>query len=191
MTLTLPTTLNGQLDVSDLGWKTVAKDLELPSTNSLARDPFELLKIWTIPSQETRKVALVQTQLHRIIEWTGWSRRKVAQALGTTHPTVSAILDGRQISNRLQPISTQIAMLYNLVSRLRIVVNSDQNELRRALDTKQLKGSLSSIDLIKRGELAEAYLAALDALSPPRVSGLMQSRFPRRAGEASVPLYDE
>jgi hypothetical protein len=142
-----------------------------------------------LPDPAPRSLPRLQTTMRELTEWTGWSNRELALAIHSTHPTVDAVLQGHSTLERQPAQAARAFHLHELVSRLRILSQGDRAEITRALRTPSMNGR-SALDALEAGNIPGAYLQALDVLRPPRSSGMMQSRFPRRPGEASTALSD-
>ena len=80
--------------------------------------------------------------------------------------------------------------VHGVVSRVYLIADRDALRTRYLLSTKSESGD-SALDLLAERRPAEAYLAALDALSPRRVGPMMQSIWPARVGEATVDLAED
>lgn len=109
-------------------------------------------------------------QLHarELADWTGMSRRVLADLLGITHPTFSALLTGSATSLSKKPEAAErLAALHALSSRLATFEIDEPGSIARAFLTRLDDGRRIS-DLAVSGELATAYLAALELLSPSR-----------------------
>lgn len=190
MTFTISTTTPGRLDIAEPWGTTLVDEWNLTPARKQTPVPLDITPGWRIPLSKPPKMPRVQERLRQIKEWTGWSSRTLAEATGTTHPTVESILQGRSRLIRSPHLVHRICLLFQLVSRLWIVVDGDRTELTRALSEQPTSGRSSSLAVLGSGQLADAYLAALDVLTPPRVDGMMRGRFASRPGEASVPLDD-
>lgn len=192
MTLTLPGTAPGTLLPADSaeatlveGWRIPQPQLQSPPLPAFFRSP------WTIPQPDVTKAPALMARLRQLKAWTGWSSRTLAEAIGTTHPTVEAILRGDSQLTRLPQVARRVATLYELAARLYMVVGEDPNELDRVMRAQPSPDRASPFALLGSGDPADAYLAALDVITPPRTGGMMRGRYPARPGEATVALDDE
>ncbi len=145
---------------------------------------------WTIPSSPPAETPNVQVQLRQIREWTGWSLRTLGTLTRTTHPTIEAALEGRSRLIRTPDTARRISVLHRLIARLRVVVHGDPQLLVRMLNEPPDDGRPTAVEMFGSGDVAGAYLAALDVLRPPHSGGMMRSLFPARPGEATTALHD-
>jgi len=118
---------------------------------------------------------------------TGWSERTLAQALGTTHPTVAKLLNGERTSLRVR---RHLRDAYEVIRRISILNSGDPAATDRVLRTEPSSGRRSSIELLKDGEFGSAYLAAVDVMRPRR-EGLMRGTRLASIGRANASLFDE
>jgi hypothetical protein len=146
---------------------------------------------WTIPPSPAAEVPSVQVQLRQIRDLTGWSFRMLGTLTGTTHPTIEAVLDGRTRLTRTPDTARRISVLHSLITRLRVVVHGDPKMLVRVLTEPPGDGRPSAVELFSGGDLAGAYVAALDVFRPPRTGGMMHSLFPAPPGKATSALHDQ
>lgn len=191
MTVINPATAPGSLDIAEPWGTTLVDEWNLTRGEKLSSPLRDLTALWHIPASEPSRVPRTQEQLRQVKEWTGWSSRTLAQAIGTSHPTVDAILRGRSQLVRVPGLVHRIMVLHMLVSRLWTVVGGDRIELTRVLSEPPVGNRPSALEMLEADDVPGSYLAALDVLAPPRTGGMMRGRFPRRAGEAWVPLHEE
>lgn len=142
------------------------------------------------PPQRARVAPAVQRQTQDLLIWTDWSARFLAEILGTTHPTVSAIAAGRSSTfTRVPELPARISGLHGLLERLFVVAGKDVIELNRLLGTSS-EGEPTALDRLGDWDLTGAWLAAIDVASPRRRSGMMRGRFAARVGEATTSLHE-
>lgn len=191
MTLTFPPTTVGVPDIAEPANDT----LPGPWMLALRREPTPLTQFaapgWTIPPSTPTEFPSVQMQLRQIRDWTGWSSRTLGMLTGTTHPTIESVLEGRTRLTRIPDTARRISVLHRLIVRLRVVVHGDPEMLVRVLSESPGEGRSTAVELFRVGDLAGAYLAALDVLRPPRTGNMMRSLFPARPGEATSALHDQ
>jgi transcriptional regulator with XRE-family HTH domain len=145
----------------------------------------------TFPTRRARLAPRVQYQVREMMSWTGWSARTLAELLGTTHPTISAIAAGRSSSfARVPDLPARLAELHGLLERLNMIAADDVVELNRLLGTAPDEREASALDHILGGDLTGAWLAAADVVSPRRTTGMMRGRFPTRPGQATAALHE-
>jgi hypothetical protein len=130
-------------------------------------------------------------QLRQIRDWTGWSSRTLGMLTGTTHPTIESVLEGRTRLTRIPDTARRISVLHRLIVRLRVVVHGDPEMLVRVLSEPPGNGHPTAAELFTAGDLAGAYVAALDVFRPPRTGNMMRSLFPAQPGKATSALHSE
>lgn len=134
----------------------------------------------------------VQRQATELQSWTDWSDRTLAQVLGTTHPTVRALLEGRgATTSRTVTVRARLREVHELVARIHALTGGSAAVTARALSELPPGSDRRPLDYLRVGDLGQAYLTALDIVRPPRTGGLLSADWPVRAGEASVELLDE
>ncbi len=189
MTFTLAPTTVGTPDIAEPADDTLPGPWTLP----LRREAIPLAQFpapgWTIPPSLPPEVPSIQVQLRQIRDWTGWSSRTLGMLTGTTHPTIEAVLEGRTRLTRIPDTARRISVLHRLIMRLRVVVHGDLEMLVRVLSEPPGDGRPTAVELFSAGDLAAAYLAALDVIRPPRTDGMMRSLFPAQPGEATSALH--
>lgn len=145
-----------------------------------------------LPPLKARGGPRLQKLVRRLQALTGWSARTMAEALKTTHPTVSALLDGRQaISRRVPELPSRLTAVVDLAERVSIVVDGEAASLNNALTTVPVGQNDSALDHLRSGDVGRAYATALDVLTPPREMGMMRSVWPAKPGEATAALDDD
>jgi transcriptional regulator with XRE-family HTH domain len=131
-----------------------------------------------------------QQQVEQIRARTGWSQRRLAQVLRTTHPTIKAVEQGHTVV-RVHDLPARLAEAHRLVQRIFLLAGNSAIEANRLLVTAPAPGQQSAVDLLKDRQPDAAYLAALAVLRPPRESPMMTGIWPSRAGTATTSLEDE
>jgi hypothetical protein len=142
-----------------------------------------------VPSEESRPAPRAQRLTQAVREWTGWSNRKLAGVLRTSHPTVAALEQGRS-AGRVGDLFERLVELHGVVQRIFLVANRDASEVDRLLVTPSAAGPTAA-DLLADRRPAEAYLAALEVNRPRRTGPMMRGIWPTQAGRATVDLADE
>ena len=151
--------------------------------------------VWTlgdwaliVPPPIPRPAPEMQRIVSHLKEWTGWSARRLAEVLITSHTTVLGIESGRPLVNgRSGDLRRRLTEMHDVVERIYLLANRDPDTVARLLDTAP-PGRRSAIEEMQAGEAARAYLAAIDVLRP-RTPGLLVGNRPRRGG-ATAPLHD-
>lgn len=155
----------------------------------LERDVFQP---WIdVPEYRPARAPQAQWLVRDVKVATHWSARFIANLLGTTHPTVAALLDGRAAGGRHLPeLHARLRELHEVVTRVHTIAGDDPEETVRLL-TAAPAGAVPAVDLLRRRDPAAAYLAAVDVARPPRSGRLMTGLFPVRGGEATAALEDQ
>lgn len=124
--------------------------------------------------------------IREIRDWTGWSDRRLAVALGITHPTVAALAKGTSVG---RPADVeQIAALHDVVRQVYLLCGKDPSETDRVLASRGESGP-HAFELVSKGEMVAGYLAALDVARPRSSHKMLSSRLPK-AVPGTVPLYE-
>lgn len=146
-----------------------------------------------LPSAAREAEGAYEPSIHeaalRIRQVTGWSDRTMAIAFGTSHPTVKALLDGRTVK-RVIGLDERIKNTLALIDRLSVAAQNVNRPVASVLERQGADGR-SALDLMARGDFGLAYVVALDALRPPRQSGLMQGMWPAAVGQSSSAVTHE
>jgi hypothetical protein len=141
-----------------------------------------------IPPVETTPARDVQLRVSELRAWTGWSARRLADVLGTSHTTVLAILGGRTVvASHSGDLRWRISAAHDVASRIFVIADRDPFRTAHALEDPPAHGG-AAVDHLRRGDAARAYVAALDVLRP-RTEGLLAGSRPRDEG-ATSPLHD-
>jgi hypothetical protein len=150
-------------------------------------DPFS----WFVhvPPWQSRPAPELQAMVVDIRSFTGWSARLIAEAIGSTHPTVGALLEG-STGKKAMKIRDRVLAAHEVIRRVYAITNGERSRVDAVLRSKGSQGS-SAVELLRREDPARAYLAALDCLRDRREERLMVGDRPRRAGEDSTPVFDE
>jgi transcriptional regulator with XRE-family HTH domain len=117
----------------------------------------------------------VADHLADVVRWTGWSQRKIAGILGTTHPTVARFAQNA-ISSRSSSAIEALHRVHEVLERL-AAVNPQANDLAAILSERHGESQASPEELLQNHEYAGAYRLGLLSLSggtPDMVGG---SRF--------------
>jgi transcriptional regulator with XRE-family HTH domain len=143
----------------------------------------------SLPVSPPRPVPETARLITLILDRTGWSRRKLAEVLRTSHSTVSRLARGQSPDPAHSgDLSLRLRNTYDVVDRVHILLMRDPVATARTLDDAP-PNRPSPVDELRAGKPADAYLAAIDTLRPRRPNGLLTGSRPRRDG-ATVPLHD-
>ena len=178
----LSTTAGGVLDIG------IAFPLENPRPYRKKKTE-TLFDLWVkAPKSEPIREPQAQALTRAVLEWTGWSNRKLAKVLACSHPTVAALEQGRS-AGLIDGLFGRLCDVHAVAQRLFLIADRDTSQVDRLLMTK-LEAGYSAMDLLLERRTAEAYLAVLAVRRPHRVAGMMQGIWPAKPGEATVDLAD-
>ena len=152
-------------------------------------------KVWRIADKQDQMPLTVppevRLQAERLRQWTGMSNRALASLLGTTHPTIGALLSGQSSDFLRRPeVRRRLADLYAMCSRLAPLVGEDPRVLSRILEVSEEEGGRTIGELAVNGDLARGYLLALQNIVPVRTRAFSDSPFPAQPGTATHALHD-
>jgi hypothetical protein len=150
---------------------------------------FEFRQAWkhtwvVVPPVEDPEAPALARRLRDLAAWTGWSNRRLAELLGTSHPTIAAARRGRE-TTRVPELADRIAGLHRVVERVAVLCDRDVSEVIRLIETRP-PGGVSAATHIEMGELSKAYLAVLDARAPGSLGLMGSSLPPRRPGTVAI-----
>jgi len=148
--------------------------------------------LWTLagwalvlPVPDVRPAPGLQQMARKIRNWTGWSTRKLAEVLGTSHTTVRAVEQGRPlVDGHSGDLWRRLTDTHDVVERTWLLVGRDPTRAASVLDTASADGP-RPVDELRRGDPPAAYLAVVDTLRPRR-PGLIVGDRPRRGGATSA-----
>jgi hypothetical protein len=155
------------------------------------RSPIWRVGGWAIslPPSPPRPVPEAARLIVLIRDRTGWSARRLAEILRVSHSTVRRIAGGQlPASAHSGDLPLRLRSTYAVVDRIYLLLTRDPDATARTLDDAP-PGRRSPAEELRAGNPAEAYLAAIDLLQPPRPPGLLTGDRPRREG-ATAPLHD-
>lgn len=157
--------------------------------SSHASESLDLFDTWVrLPAPKPYSPPKVQEQAAEIRACTGWSQRRLASVLNTTHPTVKALEQGR-IVTRVRDLPARLSDIHRVVERVFLLAGRNPNETNRLLTSRANNRQLSAVDLLAEGRAAQAYLAVLDILRPPD-EGMAVGIWPSKPGVATTSLED-
>jgi hypothetical protein len=145
---------------------------------------------WVIvlPAPELHPAPSMQQVARQLRQWTGWSSRRLAEVLETSHTTIRAVEYGRPlVGGHSGDLRRRLTDAHDVVERVFLLADRDPARVSTILDTAP-PGRRSAVDELKAGEPGSAYLAAVDVLRPRR-PGLVVGDRSRRGG-ATVALHE-
>jgi len=152
---------------------------------------------WTIGDWPIRVPAVVSPAvpgLQRVIREmryrTGWSARRLAEIIGSSHTTIINAESGRPlVSGHSGNLRQRLVEAHDLIERVFVLVNRDPERTATILATAPGPGRHSAVEELREtGDPGRAYLAALDAIRPRR-TGLLVGDRPRWDGPTTA-LHD-
>jgi hypothetical protein len=130
----------------------------------------------------------MQHVVRQIRDWTGWSSRRLAEVVDTSHTTILGVENGRPlVGGHSGDLRDRLTDTHEVIERIWALAGSDPNLMRRLVETAP-PGQRSAIAELAAGDPDRAYLAALEVLRP-RTPGLLVGDRPRQRG-ATVALHD-
>lgn len=164
-----------------------AFDATVSFAPSKDRFRFSLFDPWVrVPERTPTPAPRTQVLARSLRRQTGWSQRKLANVLRSTHPTVRALEEGRS-SAQQNELYDQLVGVHEVVDRVFELAGRDSRETNRLLSATT-EESTSALDLLTAGDFAAAYLAAVDAARPRRSSLMMQGIWKSTPGTATHSL---
>ena len=152
------------------------------------RETFWTLGDWQIavPAFVPRRVPRLQRTIKEVRDRTGWSARRLAEIVGTSHTMILSAENGRPlISGHSGELRRRLVEVHDLVERVHVLVGGDQERTFAALESRPPGRSSAVEELKATGDSGRAYLAVLDALRP-RPVGILTSSRPRPDGPTTA-----
>ena len=183
--------------IYDTGVRTASDDgtVVYSPVRTAARELRQFFALWISQSPQRLSHILDPQRLAlELHDWTGWSDRILAQVLGTSHPTVRALLEGRGANtSRTAAVRARLRAVHEVVARVHALTGGSSLATGRVLGELSESGVRRPVDHLSAGDMTAAYLAAIEILRPStRETGeLLSAYWPARAGEASVELTIE
>lgn len=141
-----------------------------------------------IPNQDTSSAPEVSRLVSEIRNRTGWSARRLAEIVGTSHTTIFRIENGsRLVPGHSGELRRRLSEVGEVIARVYVIADRDQETTSRLLDEATPSGQ-SAVEFLQEDQPARAYLSAID-VARPRPPGLLVGTRPRRAG-ATAPLHE-
>lgn len=152
-------------------------------------DPFKLVGI-EFPRWESGPALDFGEMARRLKRFTRWSDRALAEAIGTSHPTVAALLKGSPTAgSRNRHLLERLRDMHGVVSRIFLVASKDPRATVMALTSGN--GGRCALEYLAQGEPEKAYLAALDALRPRPTDDYLVGTSPSEPGRGTAAYLDE
>jgi hypothetical protein len=167
--------------------------VSLPVAQSYHYDLPNLFSSWLlIPSYQPSPIPGLASVISRLIDRTGWSNRRIADIVGTTHPTIQAIRGGREPERRPE-LADALYKTAEVVEKISKLSRGNQTTLNAILKNRGQTGyGQTPLQLLAAGEYAKAYLAAIDFLNKPRQSGgLLNVRQERQPSKDVGLIFDD
>lgn len=153
---------------------------------------FSVIAEWVkLPALAVEPAPQPQLQARELLKWTGLSRRLLAEMLGVTHPTLTAVTNGSGVSLSKKPETVKrLDALHSLVSRLATFEIKAPGAIASALLSRSADGARIG-DLAASGDVTKAYLQALEVLAGPSPrTATRHITTTRSVGTATVALSD-
>lgn len=153
--------------------------------------PIWTLREWSIeiPVHRATPTPEAQRMIQEIRRWTGWSVRRTADIVGSTHTTITNAEHGRPlVGGHSGDLRQRLGGLHDLVQRVHMMARGNIENTAMLLRTAPVGGLSAEQELAATGDVTRAYLAVLDALRPER-GRLMTGSRPRRDGPTTA-LHD-
>jgi hypothetical protein len=142
-----------------------------------------------VPKSEPRPLPEATRLIALIRDRTSWSVRHLSEILGVSHTTVRRFANGGQPDPAHSgDFPSRLRSAYDVVDRIYLLTHRNPVSTARIMEEAR-PGRRSPADELRAGNPAAAYLAAVDALRPPRPSGLLVGDRPR-SGDATAPLHE-
>jgi hypothetical protein len=147
--------------------------------------------VWPLLLPEPARLGVprLERAIAQILDWTGWSARRLADLVGCSHTTIINAAKGRPlISGHSGDLRQRVVAVHDLVERVHLLAGRDRGRVHALLETAPA-GRRSGVDELRAGgDAGQAYLSVLDVLRPRR-TGLLVGDRPRRVGPTTA-LHD-
>lgn len=167
------------------------KSLTAPAFQSDSLSGFDWnMPSWVrLPSVRSRPTPEPQVKANQLMAWTGMSLRVLAEVLGTTHPTLSALTKGQSTELSRRPeVLERLESLHSVAERLAPVNPGGPRLLGDVLLSET--GGRTLADLAANGSAARAYIVALKSLVPRPEERFKASFATRPEGTSTAALDD-
>jgi hypothetical protein len=128
----------------------------------------------------------LQRMIKEMRDRTGWSARRLAEVVGSTHTTILNAENGRPlVSGHSGDLRQRLVETYDLIERVYVLADRDPDKTAAVLATAP-PGRRSAVEELRAArDPGRAYLAALDAIRP-RQAGLLVGGRQRRDGPSTA-----
>jgi transcriptional regulator with XRE-family HTH domain len=138
-----------------------------------------------LPAPDLQPAPSMQQVVRQIRQWTGWSTRRVAEVLETSHTTIRAVENGRAlVGGHSGDLRRRLAEAHEVVERVFLLAGRDPARVATILESAS-PGHRSAAEELRTRNPARAYLAVVDVLRPRR-PGLVVGDRPRRDGATAA-----
>jgi hypothetical protein len=139
-----------------------------------------------VPPPVPHMMPRLQRVIHEVRDWTGWSARRLADIVGSTHTTIINAENGRPLlTGHSGDLRQRLLDLHDLVERVYLLAGRDSQQAASVLSTSPPNGRSAVDELRETGDPGRAYIVVLDVLRPRRTGLLIGSR-PRRDGPTTA-----
>jgi transcriptional regulator with XRE-family HTH domain len=140
----------------------------------------------SVPPPVPRAIPRLQRIIREVRERTGWSARRLADVVGSTHTTILNAENGRPlVSGHSGDLRQRLLDVHDIVERVYLLVARDPQQTGTILSATPSSGRSAIDELLATGDPGRAYIAALDVLRPRR-AGLVVGDRPRRDGPTTA-----
>jgi hypothetical protein len=165
-----------------------------PLQRAVVADPLSTAStFWTIgdwpiavPPPVPHAIPRLQRVIGDIRDWTGWSARRLAEVVGSSHTTILNAENGRPlVSGHSGDLRQRLVEVHDVVERVYVLAGRDPRQTETVLSSAPANGRSALEELIASGDAGRAYIAALDVVRPRR-AGLIVGDRPRRDGQTTA-----
>lgn len=139
-----------------------------------------------VPPPVSHAIPRLQRVVREIRDRTGWSARRLAEVVGSSHTTILNAENGRPlVSGHSGDLRQRLLDVYEVVERVYLLASRDRRQTEAILSTAPANRRSAVDELTATGDAGRAYIAALDVLRPRR-AGLIVGDRPRRDGRTTA-----
>jgi transcriptional regulator with XRE-family HTH domain len=139
-----------------------------------------------VPPPVPHIIPRLQRVISEIRGRTGWSARRLAEVVGSSHTTILNAENGRPlVSGHSGDLRQRLLDVYDVVERVYVLAGRDPRRTETILSTAPANRLSAADELATSGDAGRAYVAALDVLRPRR-TGLIVGDRPRRDGRTTA-----